>query len=361
MKTKWITLLLQILITTILHAQVDSTSIEEDEEDFSKYATAELASGGKRYCTSKVFDLSPNKLFSLSYDYQGAHKLTNYGLNTANAKGIDTATSTIKGMGGIRLGANIPVISKTNVLWSVGATYWRMNYNFDNPETQNYFTNALYQRGLTTMGLNTTLFKPFNERQFVLAFVSADANGDYTFGDTKLFDYLSNPTYTIAGFYGVKRNDRSILAFGVSRTYRAGNQTIFPLILWNHTFENRKWGVEMLLPSRLNIRRNFNPRTLLFVGYEMEGNSYSLLNRTPDPYYDNYLLRRSEVRPRITFEKSIFGFVWLSMQAGYRLNFRYNIDETDFFRALGDEDNYKELNDLSNAWYFTVGIHLVSP
>jgi hypothetical protein len=355
MAKKGLLLLLQLFVFASLQAQTDSTKIEDEEEDFSQYANAELASGSKRYCTSKVFDLSPNKLFSLSYDYQGAHEVTNYGL--------DTATSKINGMGGIRLGANIPVVSKTNVLWSVGATYWRMNYNFDNPQTQNYFTNALYERGLTTWGLNTTLFKPFNERQFVLAFISADANGDYTLGDKKLFDYLSNPTYTIAGFYGVKRNDRSMLAFGISRTYRAGNQTLFPLILWNHTFENRKWGVEMLLPSRLNVRRNFNPRTLLFVGYEMEGNSYSILNRTNpvNTYYDNYLLRRSEIRPRITFEKSIFGFVWLSMQAGYRLNFRYNIDDGDFFRALGDEDNYKELNDLSNAWYFMVGIHLVSP
>jgi hypothetical protein len=352
---KQLLLVAGLLFSAFAYAQVDSTAFDDDDEDFSKYADAELAGGVKRYATSKVFDLSPNKLISIGYDYQGAHKLTNFG--------PDTAASNINGMGGMRIIANIPVISKTNILWSIGANYWRMNYNFESaPPNNNFFTNNLYDRGLTTIGINTTVFKPFNERQFILGFVSTDANGDFNLTDKRIGEYLLMPTYTVAAFYGIKRNDRSMIAYGLTRTYRAGNQTIFPLILLNHTFPNRKWGIEMLLPSRFHIRRNFNPRNLLFAGFEMEGNTYFMPNRTnPHTKYDNLVLRRSEIRPRIIYEKSIWGFVWLSVQAGYRVNFNFDVDRGDFFRYLGDPTPFTQTNQLGNTFYFNFSINLVSP
>lgn len=338
-------------------AQVDST---EEEIDFSAYADADLAGGVKRYCTSKIYDLSPNKLISIGYDYQSAFKLTNNGFGTPKFP-HDTSTSNINGMGGLRIGANIPVISKTSVIWSIGGSFWRMKYNFENADDKNYVTDALNQRGLTTLGLNSTIFKPFNEKHFVLGFISADVNGDFTLGDNKLADYLTKPKFTIAALYGTKRNDYSMFAFGLTRTYRAGAQTIFPLILWNHTFANRKWGVEALIPSRLNIRRNFNPRTLLFLGYELEGNSYAMVNRTDNAAYNDFELRRSEIRPRITFEKSLSGFIWISVQAGYRINYRFDVDNGDFFRLLGDKTPYTQTNTLTNPLYFNISLNLVSP
>lgn len=352
MKKILLALLLLYWFEPNLLAQVDSSSIDEEEIDFSAYENAELAGGVKRFCTSKVLDLSPNKLISIGYDYQLGHSLKNYG--------TDTASTNINGAGGLRLAANIPVISKTNVLWTVGATYWRMNYQTDY-NGNNYLLNAIKNRGLTTVGFNTTLFKPINENYFVLGFVSVDANGDFTETDEILGRYLAKSKVTLAALYGKKRNDRSMLAFGLSRTYRAGAQTIFPLILYNHTFENRKWGIEALIPSRLNIRRNFNPRNLLFIGYELEGNSYAIINRTSDARYDNFELRRSEIRPRITYEKSLSGFIWLSVQAGYRINYRFDIDNGDSFRLLGDKTPFTQTNDLTNALYFNISLNLVSP
>jgi hypothetical protein len=354
MKIKLLFLMLSFSIQ-LAYSQTDSTSLDDDDMDFSQYADAELAGGVKRYCNSKVLDISPNKLISIGYDFVGPHQVTNYG--------PDTASSNINNMQGLRIGLNIPVISKTHLLWSVGANYWRMGYGFNDAPVKNQFIQTLHQHGLTTMGLNTTLFKPFDEKHFLLAFVSGDINGDFKLNDNNLSTYFSKYTYTIAALYGVKKNDRSMIAYGLTRTYRAGNQTIFPILLFNHTFENRKWGIEMLLPSRFNIRRNFNPRNLLLAGFEMEGNAYYLLNRTSpvNSNYDNLFLRRSEIRPRITYERSISGFIWLSLQLGYRINFRYDIDRGDVFRWLGDDEGYAQLNDLSNSFYFGISLNLVSP
>lgn len=354
MKLKLLVLTLALSIH-FAFAQNDSTSMEDDEMDFSQYADAELAGGVKRYCTSKVLDLSPNKLISIGYDFVGPHQVTNYG--------PDTASSNINSMQGLRISANIPVISKTHVLWSIGASYWRMGYGIENGNSNNQFIQTLNKNGLTTMGLNTTLFKPLDEKHFLLGFASGDINGDFKLNDPQFSNYINKFTYTLAALYGVKKNDRSMIAYGLTRTYRAGNQTIFPILLFNHTFENRKWGIEMLLPSRFNIRRNFNPRNLLLLGFEMEGNGYYLLNRTNPalPGYDNLFLRRSEIRPRITYEKSISGFFWLSIQLGYRINFRYDIDRGDIFRWLGDDEGYAQLNDLTNAFYVGISLNLVSP
>jgi hypothetical protein len=85
-------------------------------------------------------------------------------------------------------------------------------------------------------------------------------------------------------------------------------------------------------------------------------------NRTnPNDQYNNLVLRRSEIRPRIIYEKSIWGFVWLSVQAGYRINFNFDVDRGDFFRYLGDPTPFTQTNQLGNTFYFNFSLNLVSP
>jgi len=156
-----------------------------------------------------------------------------------------------------------------------------------------------------------------------------------------------------------------MIAFGISRTYRPGALNYIPLILFNHTFVNRKWGIEALFPARLAVRRTFNARNLLLIGYELEGNSYSILNSGPtlavvSPYND-LELKRSEIRARLSYEKLITGFIWLTVQAGYRVNYNFNIDKGDELRLIGNKDPYFIENRLTNPLYFNIGIHLVSP
>jgi hypothetical protein len=176
-----------------------------------------------------------------------------------------------------------------------------------------------------------------------------------------LGEYLTQPKYSAAVFFGKKRNDYSILAFGISRTYRPGALGYIPLILFNHTFQNKKWGVESIFPARAALRRTFNPRNILFFGYELEGQSYAMINRTENPYFNNLELRRSEIRPRITYEFALSGFVWLSLQAGYRINYSFDVDQTDILRIIGSDKPYYMENKISNPLYFQFSLNLVSP
>jgi len=364
-------LLLALLLVTLhfASAQQDSTNVEE-EIDFSQFADMGLADGAKRYCTSKVFGLSPNKLISIGYDFQGAHNATN--VDPYKAGGPSAITNDkmiINSSGGLRLVANVPLISNTKWLVNIGGNYWRNAYNAGFTEInapKSYVLENLASRGLTTIGLNATVFKPLNERNFILSFASADANGNYNLSDAKIGEYLTTPKITIAAFYGWKRTDLSMVAVGLSRTYRPGALGIIPLILFNHTFENRRWGVEALFPARLAFRRSFNTRNLLLLGYELEGNSYSMINRTTgsanfNPAYNNLELRRSEIRPRVTYEKALTDFIWISAQLGYRINYNFNIDQGDTFRLIGSDVPYYMDNTLTNTWYFQISLNLVSP
>jgi hypothetical protein len=323
-------------------------------EDYSLYGEAELAGGAKRFCTSKVFDLSPNKLISIGYDFQGSYQ-SNFGSNP-NVSGQSLSNQNNYGL---RLAANVPVVSKTNVLLNVGATYWENFYNFNESPIVNPLAQSLQRYGLRTMGINFTLFKPFNEKNFLIVFGSADLNGNYSFSD---FQSVGTARISGALVYGWKKHDRLMYGFGVSRTYRVGEANYFPTFLYNYTFQNRKWGVEALLPARAALRRTFSARTLGFFGYELEGNSYQIRNRGNEfPAGINPLeLRRGELRIRFVFEQSIKDFIWLSLQAGLRYDYRFNVDDREFFRGFGDQPYFIE-NNLTNALFINLSLNLVSP
>jgi hypothetical protein len=155
--------------------------------------------------------------------------------------------------------------------------------------------------------------------------------------------------------------------FGLSHTYRGGQPAYFPVVMLNYTAPSRKWGTEILLPARAAYRRTFSARSLMLVGYEMEGNSYRLNNYNKNtPTESVWELRRSEIRLRVSYERSLSGFVWVAVQAGYRLNFRFDVDELkdgkDFRSELGNGGlPYTQELSLSNPLYFNVSLNLVSP
>jgi hypothetical protein len=105
---------------------------------------------------------------------------------------------------------------------------------------------------------------------------------------------------------------------------------------------------------------------MLFAGWELEGQSYQL-NNTP---YDTWLsdrteLRRSELRFRLIYERSIYNFIWISAQAGYRVNYLFNVDDladgTDFFRGFFGDQPFAMENQMGNPIYFNISLNLVSP
>ena len=365
-----------VLASTPVFAQTDGTA--DDDIDWSLYEDLGFEDESmKRYCSAKIEGLSPAKLISLGYDFQGPYTLTAGQLNDANGNPIEDPSTTVpypadqemsvNATSGIRAGFNLPVVSKTNLVWQLGANYWRTAYKYDRPleDTDNPLHQTLAEHGLRTSGINTTEFKPLDETQFILFQGSADLSGTY---GTNLMpaQYLK---YSAALLWGKRPTEKKQWAVGLARTYRVGELNYIPVFLYNSTSANNKWGSEVLFPARAHVRRTLNPRNMLFLGYELQGQSFRMYENLPgfDIREEDLEIRRGEVRIRAVYECSLKDFIWMSVQAGYRLNYRYDVDRlvdgAEIYRAFGilRDDPYAQMNGLTNPFYINVSINLVSP
>jgi hypothetical protein len=98
----------------------------------------------------------------------------------------------------------------------------------------------------------------------------------------------------------------------------------------------------------------------------LEGQSYRLhrVESIPNPDLE---IRRAEIRLRAVYEFSLKDFIWMSVQAGYRINYRYDVDRLtngkEIYRAFGlaSDEPYIMQNTLTNPFYFNVSVNLVSP
>jgi hypothetical protein len=327
-----------LFITHMLAAQVtDTTAV--DDFDYSKFGDA---AGVKRYATQKVLNQTPNRIVSLAYEYQGAFDMP-------GVPSFPNQTYRVNRIAGIRGQLNIPVVSNTKLIWQLGATYWRSGYNFASANSA--FISKLNANGMHTASLNTTFFKPLNEKNFLIFQASADVNGVF-----EKFSDVNSKALTISAtaIYGWKKSEQNMYGVGVARTYRAGQIIYVPVLLWNKTF-NDQWGMELLLPARGHLRRNFSTSNIVQLGYELEGNQYWM--RTPSPN-GQVFIQRGELKPRVMWDKKLSGFFWLNVQAGFRYNWRFDVmneydarkDEKLFFRSA-----------LTNTFYFSFGLNFVSP
>ena len=347
-------------------SQVDST-YQEEEEDYSMYNNVEDVGVIKTYCSPKIFDLSPNRFISLGYDMtgKGTLKTSSEGAFTPDGEVLNEMSSKIN-YHGLRLNANIPVISLSSFVWQLGGGFNQSRFSgeeFDSVSDHSKFVDELEQT-LTAVNINTTLFKPLGESSFLILQLMAEQNGNYNFNSSKTTPDFSNTKFSSTLLWGKRPHDRLQWGVGLSRTFRAGEMNYIPVVMYNYTSKNRKWGTEILFPARGSYRRKFNPRNILLAGYELEGTSYRL--------YDAQLkakqleLRRSELRFRLDYQKQVKGFLWVGIQAGVIANYSFNVDSLEktsgkeFYRGFFGEQTYIFKNSMSPVPYINLTLNLVS-
>jgi len=349
----------------LLMAQTDSTAQTDDLnfDEFDDFAFGEVEV--KTFASSKITGISPQQLISLSYDFQGPYQASFSSVGSfEDGADVPQETYQINSTQGLRLVANIPVYSRNSLIVQLGANIWDLRYQFDVPDEQinNQVARSISQNGLRTAGVNTTIFKPFNETRFVLFQGSVDLSGDYTLNNFQSLNFLR---YSAAALYGWRTSDYFQWAVGLSRTYRVGEMNYIPIVLLNWTSKNGPWGVESLLPARAHVRYTFSPRNMLFAGFELEGQSYRI-NEVSEMLNNQSLeIRRGEMRWRLMWQRQLTGFIWLQAQAGYRINWSFNADAlpegNEFFRGFFGSQEYAMLNSLTNPFYANISINLVSP
>lgn len=232
----------------------------------------------------------------------------------------------------------------------MGVNYWGSNFIF-RENTPSKFENALRQNGLHTAGIQSTVFKPLNEKRWLIFQLAVDVNSSFA-----EFSSINSKAITYSGtlIYGWKYSDRNMFGVGLARTYRAGALLHVPVIFWNKTFNDR-YGMELLLPARGYVRRNFSTTSMLQLGYEIEGNQFQLANAGRN---GDLFLQRGELKPRLMWDQKIAGFIWLNLQAGIRLNWRF--DAITQAGSREEKDRFYQ-NQLTNPLFFALSLNFVSP
>lgn len=347
-----------------LMAQEDTSSTEE-EFDFSDYELA--APPAKAYCNNKVLGQRPTSLIGLYYNYQLPHELV-VAQPSDDALWQANDTTQIDAAHQISLVSNFPIVSRNNILINLGVNYQRQSYQMSEYDAANTFAKEMNEVAFHRANLTLTVFKPFNEKNFLLTQLQTELNGNYSFENID----FSKLKFPVAVLYGWKPSDRLMYAFGVSRTYLGGALNYVPIAYYYHTFKNQKWGIEALLPANAMLRYRFNSLSYLGLGFNVSGASYSMRDLgNPNgisPQVINYNsgndleLRRSEIRAGLQYSRQLKGFFWMSIEAGYRINYSFDMDQDgDFVRFFGSDEPYFFENDLANTPYFTIGISYVSP
>ncbi|TDB63338.1 DUF6268 family outer membrane beta-barrel protein [Arundinibacter roseus] len=333
---------------------------QTDDDDFDPDAF-EMADETpiKRFCTNKITNLSPTRLVGISFDYLAGYTMSSQaaeGLGATEAARYSPYDASVNRNSGLRLDSNIPLISKNNIIVNLTASYWESRYDIEestvSPGHQIALNHARHPLRTSTLG--TLIFKPLDEKHFLIFQAEAALNGNYNFGTIKPDFGLMK--YSATAIYGWKYDDNRNFGLGVTRTYRGGRVLHIPVLLWNRTFNDR-WGMELLLPARGHARYNFSTKSMLMFGYELEGQSYhvqSAPNSNTTYGFSQMELRKSEIRARVSWDKSLTDFIWFNIQAGVRPMYRYDLapkENADAFIS----------NRMGMPLYFRIGLNLVSP
>jgi hypothetical protein len=322
-------------------AQSDTT----ENFDYSQFGDAE---GVKRYCNQKVLNQTPTRIVSLGLERMGSFAIPDIPVSAMlPAMQSFTASQMIA----VKAQVNIPVISNNKIIWQLGASYWGSRISIDNSPT-NTIAKQLATHTLTSTGINTTIFKPLKEKNFLILQASADVNG--VFHDLKDINRKAL-TISATAVYGWKRSEKNMVGVGLARTYRAGQLIYVPVLLWNKTF-NDKWGMELLVPARGHLRYNFSTASIVQLGFELEGNQFWM--SVPNSPTGTLFLQRGELKPRIMWDKKLSGFIWFNVQAGLRYNYRF--DGMNVYDGKAKNQRYFT-SALGNPLYVGFSLNFVSP
>jgi hypothetical protein len=161
---------------------------------------------------------------------------------------------------------------------------------------------------------------------------------------------------SVAPLIGWKKNPYTSFAFGFAYSYDFGRQNVYPVISYNHTFNNR-FGLETILPLEVKLRYTMTEKNLFFGTAELDGATYNIQLDDPSfPEGQDYYLRKSEFRLLVTYEREIHDWLWFSIETGVRSNINFDLDDSAKRNANTVIDN-----DFNSAFLLNASIFMVPP
>lgn len=243
-----------------------------------------------------------------------------------------------------------PVLNNPGLKVAVGFKYKVEDFFIkDIKRETNPFFHNIENKNLKQLGASVYLMKPFQGNTYFLLRASASLNGDFDSRNSLNADYLK---ISVAPLLGWKRSPTLTYAVGLAYSENFGRRSVFPLLSYNQTF-NERIGIESLLPLNVKLRySSLDKKNYLYLSSEVHGTSYNVSFRNGDNGY----LNNTELKYQITYEREIYDFVWFSIETGINSNIDFLLSDTpDFKRSI--------VVDSNRGWSFYGGfsIFIVPP
>ncbi len=302
------------------------------------------------YASPSVVGARRSKGLSVNYSIISSYTVE----STTKIDGLEDATAEVRRLNELKIKLNAPLVLKPATKLILGVRYQLEEYNFENPQMLvDDVSKNLQDRNLHALELNFNLLTSLNERNFFLVRGAWALIGDFSKGPEPITRYLK---YQASAVYGWKYNPSTSFGVGLSFNYTLGRPAIYPLLLYQKSF-NDSWGLSTVFPAKVTFRHSFSEKTIILMGYELQGDSYHInIDDPPLANFPGLELRRSDLVPKITLEREIYDFLWMELTLGYRLNLNFNLSEDNSF-----SNEIVLENQVSASPLLSFGIFLVPP
>jgi hypothetical protein len=309
----------------------------------------------KQFANQSVLGMGPSKGLIVRYErLPFDFKMRSTGLGS-----VPSYETLVKKNANLSVKLYAPLLNHPHLKLILGLNYDRQEFQFEEQSAIDQY--SLYQnienKGLSIIGTQLAIIRPVDDVHWYLLRTKGELNGDYNSDELSVKDYLK---VTSEFIYGWKRSPTFSWGLGLQLGYSLGRQSLYPVLVYNRTF-NERWGIEALAPARVLLRRNLSPRALLFGGYELASSNYNLKLRAPfatenNPKVTSLELRQIDVKFRLRLEHELLPFLWTGIETGYRYNYQLNaFDRTNSARDRIINSQY------DGSLYFSLDLFLVPP
>lgn len=302
------------------------------------------------FCVPAVFGMARSKGIVIKQERVFNYGITSDGSDAGFGKGEDEVQFNKRWQFKLRF----PLVLKPGFKIAMGLEYFHEEYHFEGyPENDFPFYQSLENKPLRSIGATFYFVKPFLGNKYFMMRLATKFNGDRKLKDMLDSDFLR---VSVAPMIGWKKNPYTSYAVGIAFSHDFGKQTIFPIVSYNHTF-NHRFGLESILPVEVKLRYTHSEKNLFYATTKFHGANYVV--QFDDPNFSEnqqYVLRKSEIRFLLTYEREIHDWLWFSMEAGLRSNITFKLMDSPKRNANRLIDN-----ELNNALLLSFSIFLVPP
>jgi len=299
----------------------------------------------KCYCKPGVRNKTRSKGLELSYQYLGEGQIS--AVNNEFSQPYPEYSKFRK----VRTKLSLPIVRTTQFKSIISLSYQAEQFELRNSGSDfRDLIEGLDNLNFKSSALSAAFSYSLDEVKYIGAKFSTSFNGSYE----GLIDFSNRYTiYSGALALGFKKDEDNEWGLGIagSKNFRSQGFKALPFVFWNKTL-NDNWGFQITFPASYNLRFNANNKTILVLGANYNGESYSYdqITNFEGPIAFNH----SEILSVIRLERQIVPWLWLDLSAGYHFNFNSN------FEFQNTNETLLEI-DPGNSILLKVGLFISPP